>query len=476
MRGSPGPVVVLGGGPSGLAAAHELSAGGVQVVVLEGAPWVGGLSMTREYQGFRSDLGGHRWFTKTSWLHEWFVELMKGELVSVNRISRIRFGGRYIDYPIKLGNVLRSTGLLTSAHALASYAGYKLVLQFRQQPIENIEQAYITQFGSKLYEMFFKQYTEKVWGRKCTELSADWVGQRTKGLSAWQTIRDAVGKSGEKAETLIDSFLYPRLGYQRISERMKEDIEKRGGLVALNSKVTAVTISGDGVAVRYRGRNGSSHEVEGSHVISTIPLGDLADILTPRAPSTVLEAAKGLEFRSVVSAVILIDKEQVTRDTWLYIHESNVGFARIHEPRNWSEAMAPPGRTSLCTEWFCTYGDAVWKTSDEEIIERTIEHLSDDLELIERDEVIGGFTIRARHAYPVYTLDYAERVDAIKEYLETHADHISIAGRGGTFRYNNADHSIETGLLVAKNLLGEDHDVEAVNTEAEYHEANVVGS
>jgi protoporphyrinogen oxidase len=471
---------VLGAGPAGLAAAHELATRGVDVCVLERAPWVGGLSLTWEHEGFRFDLGGHRWFTKKDWLDRWFRELMEGELVEVHRISRICFEGRYFDYPVAVMNVLRNAGLATSVHAVLSYAVEQVRQRFRREPMENIEQAYIAQFGPKLYEMFFRRYTEKVWGRDCSRLSADWVTQRTRGLSIYETLKNAlvpqeVRRTGAKVESLVDSFLYPRLGYQRISERMKQDIEAAGGRVLLNADVKSLSIRAGEVVVRYRDREADvEREAVGCHAVSTIPLGKLVEIVEPGAPDDVLEAAKGLEFRSVITANIMLRKPQVTTDTWLYVHDEGVGFARIHEPRNWSEAMCPPGKTSICAEWFCTRGDAIWALADDEIVERTIGHLADDLGFIERDEVIGGFALRALHAYPVYSLDYAERVGSLKAHLSQYEAEISIAGRGGTFRYNNADHSIETGLLVAQNLLGEAHDVDQVNAEPDYHEEKAV--
>jgi protoporphyrinogen oxidase len=473
----PEHVVVLGAGPAGLAAAHELATRGVRVTVLERAPWVGGLSITWEQDGFRFDIGGHRWFTKKDWLNNWFLNLMEGELVTVFRTSRIYFGGKYIDYPVKIGNVFRTTGIVTSVHAVISYAIQQVKAFVSPSKVETIEQAYVAQFGQKLYEMFFKRYTEKVWGRDCTLLSADWVAQRTKGLSILQTIQNAIvpiktRPGAEKIETLVDTFVYPKYGYQRICERMKDDIEANGGAVVLESNVVGVNVLKEGgVVVRYRDRNDDAiHEIAAEHTISTIPLGRLVQIMDPPAPCAVIDAAKGLEFRSVVTTNIMLKKDQVTPDTWLYVHDDAIGFARIHEPRNWSEAMCPPGTTSICAEWFCTEGDDTWRMDDQELVDRTVGHLADDLGFIDRSEVIGGFALRARQAYPVYSLDYEGRVSAIKGQIQRYSDAISIAGRGGTFRYNNADHSIETGLLVAKQILGEDVDAEGVNTEQEYHE------
>jgi protoporphyrinogen oxidase len=471
----PQKVAVLGGGPAGLAAGHELAKGGVHVTVYERAPWVGGLSFTWEHEGFRFDLGGHRWFTKKDWLQNWFLELMEGELVTVDRISRIYFGGRYFDYPVKFGNVLREAGLFTCAHAFLSYVASAIRKRLFPEEIENIEQAYVDQFGPKLYEMFFRRYTEKVWGRPCTELSADWVAQRTKGMSVVETVRNAIAAPKQKVESLVDQFVYPRLGYQRISERMKDVIEGHGGDVRLESTVVGVDCVEDGVIVRAKDRDGNVSESRFDHIISTIPLGRLVQITTPKAPDCVLAAAKGLEFRSVITANIMLQREQVTPDTWLYVHDESIGFARIHEPKNWSPDMVPSAsQTSVVTEWFCSEGDEVWQLPDEDIVERTVKHLADDLGFIDRSEVIEGLILRARHAYPVYSLDYGERVGLIKGHLQTQAELLSIAGRGGTFRYNNADHSIETGILVGRNLLGGSYDVDAVNTEQEYHEERIV--
>ncbi|MDJ0849065.1 MAG: FAD-dependent oxidoreductase [Myxococcota bacterium] len=463
-------VVILGGGPAGLAAGRELALAGVDVTVLERAPWVGGLSMTAERNGFRFDLGGHRWFTKNEWLEAWFQELMQGELLRVERRSRIYFEGRFFDYPIRIPHVIRELGFATSARALAAYLWGQLRARAVSEPVENMEQAYLSQFGRVLYDMFFRRYSEKVWGRPCSELSADWVAQRTRGLSVWDAVRNAIAPRWSAERSLEKSFCYPRLGYQRISERLREDIESRGGRVLLEAEATDVSLGDTRVTVDWRDAEGRVHELECDHVISTVALGQLVHMVRPTPPSEVLDAAKGLEFRNLVTVNLLLDRSLVTPDTWLYVHDPAIGFARIHEPANWSPDMAPPGKTSLCAEWFCSLGDEIWRLSDEELVARTVGHLVDDLGFIRRSDVIEGFALRARRAYPVYGLDYRSRVDRLKTHLAHDAERISIAGRGGTFRYNNADHSIEMGILVARNLLGESHDVDRVNTEPEYLE------
>ena len=463
-------VVILGAGPGGLAAGHYLGSSGIRPLVLEKLSYVAGLCHTQVRDGFRFDIGGHRWFTKNEELNRWFLKLMEGELVRVHRISRIYFDGKYYHYPIRISNVLRNTGIISSARALASYAaaGFR---SFRDslEPI-NMEDAYVRQFGRKLYEMFFQQYSEKVWGRACTEISADWVQQRTRGLSVLSALRDAMVGSRASVESLIDEFWYPRLGYSRICDRMAEDIMNTGGRVCLNSNVLSVMHDGSTVlGVKYRAPDGQEKYVQAEAVISSIPLTVLIRNLQPAPPPEILEAARGLLFRDLITVNIMLDRPRVTSDTWLYIHDRDIPFARLHEPKNWSADMAPPGKTSLVAEIFCTIGDEMWSRSDEALCELTVHHLAESLKFIRRDEVIGAFAFRAPQAYPVYGLDYGQHLKKIKNYIAG-IRNLQIIGRGGTFRYNNSDHSIEMGLLAARNLLGGRHRIDAVNEEQEYLE------
>lgn len=464
-------VVVLGAGPGGLAAAHHLAARGIQPFILEKLNHVAGLCHTHVREGYRFDIGGHRWFTKNEELERWFLELMRGELVRVKRSSRIYFDRKYYNYPIRTLNVLRNAGLFTSGHAVASY----IAAQFSNAANGNatMETAYVQQFGRKLYEMFFQRYSEKVWGRPCTEISADWVEQRTKGLSILSALRSALG-SRTVSESLIGEFWYPRMGYSRICERMAEDIRSGGGEIRLNSSVISVVHDTEQVrGVNYLTPEGQSAYAAADAVISSIPLPWLARNLSPLPPQDVAEAAKKLKFRDLITINVMIDREQVTQDTWLYIHDRDIPFARIHEPKNWSSAMAPPGKTSLVVELFCSIGDEMWKRTDEEICELAVHHLVHSLRFIEKQEVIGTFALRVPHAYPIYGLDYQKNLDIIKQYVAG-VKHLQIIGRGGTFRYNNSDHSIEMGLLAAKNVLGEQHRIDKVNEAREYLEEKYV--
>jgi protoporphyrinogen oxidase len=357
-------VVILGAGPGGLAAGHHLARNSVQPVVLEKQNYVGGLCHTLVRDGFRFDIGGHRWFTKNEELNQWFKSLMGDEIILVKRISRIYFDAKYFSYPVQVKNVLQNAGLLTSAHAIASYATAQIKGLVSNGLPSNMEEAYVKQFGKKLYEMFFKCYSEKVWGQSCKMISADWVEQRTKGLSILKALQNAVG-SRKNVASLVEEFMYPRLGYNRISERMAEDMLQNGGRLLLNHKVLSVIHEQNKVqAVRCVGPEGEETSIPADAVISTIPLTLLAKNLTPPPPREIVQAASRLKFRDLITVNIMLNRERITEDTWLYIHDSRIPFARLHEPKNWSPDMVPPHNTSIVTEFFCNIGDEVWKKSD----------------------------------------------------------------------------------------------------------------
>jgi len=462
-------IAILGAGPGGLAAAHVLTESGIEVDVLEKNDHVGGLCVTYERGGFRFDLGGHRWFTKNEELHQWFLELMDGELIAVQRTSRIYFDRKFFSYPISATNVLKNAGVFTSAHALLSYFTWAVRDLVSKGEASNIEEAYCKQFGRKLFEMFFRRYTEKVWGRPCNELSADWVTQRTKGLSILTALRDALIKN-KNVVSLIDEFVYPRLGYQRICDRMAEDVENNGGRVHLDTPVQALTCHGPhDWTVDFATENGN-RSLKATDVVSTVPLSRLVQMITPACADEVTEAARSLRFRDLITVTVMVEKEQITSDTWLYVHDDDLLFARLHEPKNWSPDMVPgPEFSSVVCECFCSAGDEIWSMTDADIAERAVGDLADKLGFIHRDDVIDTCVIRTRCAYPVYDLDYRENVDKLYAFVHGHPG-LHVVGRGGTFRYNNADHSVEMGRLLGKRLLGEATDHISVNTEKEYHE------
>lgn len=466
----PGHVVILGAGPAGLAAGHELSMHGAKVTVLERNDYVGGLCRTVHYKGYKFDLGGHRWFTKNEDLNNWFRRLMGDEIVMVDRVSRIYYDGRYFFYPIQFADILKKTGPLTILHAGLAFLWSALRQAVSDAPPRNMREAYVAQFGTKLYDMFFRRYSEKVWGLPCEELSADWVSQRSKGLSIWTLVREALAGNKEQVTSLIDNFMYPRDGYVRIPERMAEDIRGRGNEVLVGAGVTRLTYHGpNDIEVFYR-KEGEELSLRANAVLSTLPLGLLVQMLTPASSQEVLDAARGLVFRDLITVNAIFRRKQVSPDTWLYVQDEDVLFGRLHEPKNWSRAMVPDDEhTSVVLECFCTRGDAIWQMSDEQIAQRCLRDLADKLKFVRDEEFEDAAVVRTTHAYPVYDLDYSRKLDLIKAHLGT-LEGLHIVGRGGTFRYNNADHSIEMGLLLGRKLLGYRVDHLAVNTEPEYQE------
>lgn len=469
MAARPRTVVILGAGPAGLAAGFALSRAGWSVQVFEQAEVVGGLARTVARDGFRFDIGGHRWFTKQDELNRFLIDLLDDELVMVDRISRVYFDGKYVDYPLRVGNVVSKIGTVTSARAVGDFVVSQAAQRLTKKPVVTMEDAYVAKFGRTLYELFFKRYSEKVWGELCSDLSGDWVDQRSRSLSLATAVRDAVKRSDGNVESLVERFMYPRLGFGRISERMAEQIERGGGAVHLNRRAVAVRHDGrtiSGVTVSDGSRETI---VEGDAFISSIPMTELARILRPAADDAVLAATRVLTYRDLITVHLMLDRPQVTGDTWLYIHDPNVTFARLHEPPNWSRALAPEGKTSLVLEFFCDAGDGIWERSDEELCAVAVRELAEKLHFIEPREVLGAFAVRSRDAYPRYSLGYREAVDTIKGHLHGFGN-LSIVGRGGIFRYNNTDHAIETGLLAARNILGEAVDVDSVNSAQEYLE------
>jgi protoporphyrinogen oxidase len=466
--------VIMGAGPGGLCSAYVLTKAGVAATVVEKAPFVGGLARTIRRMTpvgeFKFDIGGHRWFTKSDELNDLFREVIGDELLWVDRLSRIYFDGRYVDYPLKISNALSAIGPVTAARAMFDYLRSSLGQRLSPQPIISMEDAYVDQFGPTLYRLFFQRYSEKVWGLPCSQMSGDWVAQRSKGMSLVTAVKDAIVPSRGKVISLIDNFMYPRNGFGRLSERMADAIVAGGNAVRLGAGVERVHRSGERVTAITVGSNGAAERIEGDEFISSIPLSYLVQIMDPPAPVEVIRAATALTFRNIITVNLMLGRRQVSPDTWLYVHDRNILFGRLHEPKNWSPAMVPDDRyTSIVAEYFCSFGDPVWTMTDEALVAQTVRHLVEDLRFIEPEDVLGGFAVRAPRAYPSYVLGYEAPLAVLKEFVSSF-ENMQIIGRYGTFRYNNTDHSIETGLLAAKNVLGESHDLDRVNAEQEYHE------
>lgn len=450
MNGSKKDTIILGGGLSGLSSGYLLTKSGFNVSVYERDAAVGGLSKTVEKNGFRFDLGGHRFFTADAGVDSLVRELMGNELITVRRSSKIYLRGRFLDYPLKPVSALFGLGLLNTARALADYGWETARRTLRHREVVSLEDWVVGNFGRTLFNLYFKEYSEKVWGLDCGSISASWVAQRIKGLSLAKAVKNAFFKaSGKGLATLTDSFLYPSLGIGRLSDRLKEEIEK-GNEVFTDSGVASVNRTGftvNGISIQEHGR---MRMAAADEFISSIPVTKLIRILDPPPPATVLDAAEMLKFRDLVVVALIVDRPRVTDQTWIYIPEKKIPFGRIHEPTNWSPAMAPPGKSILVVEFFSFRGDEVWNMPDEMLTDISADHLA-RLGFINRSEVMDSVVVRVPKAYPLFEVGYQRHADILHDYLGRFRN-LHIAGRGGMFRYYNMDVAIRSGMEAAEKV------------------------
>lgn len=463
------PVVIIGAGPAGLTAAYELTKREVHPHVLEAASQVGGISRTEIYKGYRFDIGGHRFFTKVDVVNQLWQEVLGDEFIQVPRLSRIYYQNKFYDYPLSIYTTLLNLGMIESALILMSYlkAKVKGKLQPNIEP-ETFEEWVTDCFGGRLYRTFFKTYTEKVWGIPCNKIEAEWAAQRIKGLSLKKAVINAVFGSND-TKTLIKEFDYPIYGPGMMWERFQQKVNEKGGQVSLNTPVVSVKRDGYHITEIIAHQNGEEISIAADNFISSMPVTALVNRLDPLPPKEVLQAAKSLSYRDFLIVALIIDKAELFPDNWIYIHSPEVKVGRIQNFKNWSPAMVPDlSKTCLGLEYFCTKGDEIWELSDTELLDLATAEI-EKLGLAKASEVKDGTILRQPKAYPVYDRDYRRHLQVIQDYL-LQFDNLQTIGRNGMHRYNNQDHSMLTGVLAAKNVLGENHDLWNVNTERSYHE------
>ncbi len=443
--------IILGGGLAGLSSGYILTQAGLKATVYERDSVVGGLSKTIEKNGFRFDLGGHRFFTKDERVNLLVRNLMGSELHSVHRSSKIYLHNKYFDYPLKPLNAMFGLGIPTTMRILIDYAVGTVKNRFRKKDILSLEDWVVSHFGRTMFNIYFKEYSEKVWGMDCSDISAAWVAQRIKGLSLAKAVKNAFFKfSGRDLATLTDRFDYPSLGIGRLSDRLKEEIEK-SNTVFTNARVERINHSQrmiDSISVRSQDR---LITVPANEFISSIPITALVRMLSPAAPAPVYEAAARLKFRDLVIVAIMVDRERVTDQTWIYIPERKIPFGRIHEPTNWSPAMAPPGKTLLVIEYFSFKGDAIWNMQDQKLADLTVENLV-LLKYLGQQDVFDSMVVRVPKAYPLFEIGYREYGEIVQEYLQ-HFGNLHIAGRSGMFRYYNMDVAMRSGIETAEKVI-----------------------
>jgi len=468
-------VVVIGAGPAGLTAAYALTEAGHTSTIFEADDIVGGISRTVERDGWRFDIGGHRFFTKVKPVDDlWFEILGADEFLSRSRMSRIFYRGKLYDYPLVPMNALRNLGPVESVRCVLSYAWARVKPPKNRRTLEGF---IVARFGRRLYRHFFETYTRKVWGVSPSELSSDWGAQRIKNVSLFRAGVDAITpkwlksrrSKAQQVTSLIEEFNYPKYGPGQMWEKAAEIVTGRGSTLLLEAPVVAVHHSEGRARSVTALVAGEERTLECTDVISSMPFGALIEAMDPPAPEKVLRSARALTHRDFVTVALVVPEEFSFPDNWIYIHDPGVEVGRIQNFGSWSPYLVKHGRTCLGLEFFVDEGDATWNKPDEDLISQATRELS-QLGLVESGKVEAGYVVRIPKAYPVYDDGYQANVDVLRGWISQNAPNVHPVGRNGMHKYNNQDHSMLTAMLSVENILGAHHDVWAVNVEAEYHE------
>ncbi len=477
-------VAIIGAGPAGLTAAYQLVKAGKTVAIIEQDPvYVGGISRTVEHEGYRFDIGGHRFFSKSQAVVDLWNEILPDDFIQRPRMSRIYYEGKFYSYPLRAFEALGNLGILRSTACMASYLWRRA---FPIREVKSFEDWTTNQFGNKLYSIFFKTYTEKVWGMPCNEMSADWAAQRIKGLSLMGAVVDGFKRSlgfnkrpndGQAVKTLLETFRYPRLGAGMMWDAARDKIIASGnGVVFMGHSLDRLASDGKGGWSLTAQGPGGLLQIRAADTISSVPMRELAKRLHP-LPTSTLQASK-LRYRDFLTVALMIDSEDLFPDNWIYIHDSKVKVGRVQNFRSWSPEMVPdPKVACVGLEYFCFEGDGLWSAPDAELVELAKREM-EILDLVDPAKVIGGAVVRQEKAYPVYDEDYAENVAAMRHELEERFPTLHLVGRNGMHRYNNQDHAMMTAMLTAENILAGKrvYDTWCVNEDAEYHEAGEEGA
>ena len=462
--------VIIGAGPAGLTAAYQLHKHGVSSTVLEADSVVGGISRTAERDGWRFDIGGHRFFTKVKPVEElWHEILPQEDFLLRPRKSRIYYDGKYYDYPLKAMNALRNLGPIEAVRCVSSYAWSRVRPPKDQQ---NYEGWLVARFGWRLYRTFFKTYTEKVWGMKVADMPADWAAQRIKNLSLMNAITNSLMPKRNQKEitSLIEEFQYPKFGPGMMWERCRDLVVADGSTVTMSARVTKVRhVNGKATAVVAEHADGTHEEHVCTHVVSSMPIPLLLKAMDPPPPADVLAAADGLKFRDFLTVALVVPEANGFPDQWIYIHDPDVEVGRIQNFGSWSPYLVKDGRTCLGLEYFVNEGDRLWSSRDEDLVAQGTRELA-ALGLVQPEHVETGYVVRMPKAYPIYDNDYKRNVEILRGWLAANTPNVFPVGRNGMHKYNNQDHSMYTAMLSVENMLGANHDIWSVNVEEEYHE------
>jgi protoporphyrinogen oxidase len=466
---NPTNVVIIGAGPAGLTAAYELGRRGETAIVLEADTVVGGISRTVERDGWRFDIGGHRFFTKVKAVENFWHEVLPDEDFLLRpRMSRIYYNGKFFDYPLRAVNALRGLGIREALLCVLSYVWARIHPPKDQTTFEGWT---ASRFGYRLYRIFFKTYTEKVWGVPADEIQADWAAQRIKNLSLVSAVINAIlpRRNQKDITSLIEEFEYPKHGPGMMWERVTELVEAQGTKVVMGAPVTTIHHEGGRAVAVSAGTAGSTSRFDASHVISSMPITALLRSMDPPPPPEVLAAADGLSYRDFLTIALVVPEENGFPDNWIYVHAPDVRLGRIQNFGSWSPYMVKEGRTCLGLEYFVFEGDDLWTSADEDLVELGKRELA-KLGLVDPSKVEAGYVVRMPKAYPMYDGTYKANVQVLRDWLAEHTPNVFPVGRNGMHKYNNQDHSMYTAMLSVENIFGAHHEIWSVNVEAEYHE------
>jgi hypothetical protein len=461
-------IAIIGAGPAGLTAAYVLSKNNIEVHVYEASNSVGGMCKTIKIWGQNVDLGPHRFFSNDTRVNSLWIEIIKKEYCIINRLTRIYYNKKFFFYPLKFFNVLFNLGLIKSTLCFFSFLYSKL---FPPKKINNFENWITAKFGKVLFNIFFKSYSEKLWGLKCNKIHSDFAKQRIKKLTLFEAIKSSLySKNNENHKTLVDEFAYPRNGTGMVYELMKKKIIKNGGKFFFNNKITKIKNIDDKKKISIIDKKGRLRKYD--HMISTMPINYL--IKNINAPKKIINISNSLKFRNTILVYLLLKNKNPFPDQWIYVHSSNIRTGRITNFKNWSKEINKNKKnTIICMEYWCNEDDNTWKLSDSDLINLAKNDVKNS-ELLAGDKILEGRVIKIPKCYPIYKTNYKGKIKKISEYLKTKKN-ISVIGRYGSFKYNNQDHSILMGLLAADNLINRSkNDLWNLNSDYEYQEKSSI--
>ncbi|MBI5728504.1 MAG: NAD(P)/FAD-dependent oxidoreductase [Candidatus Magasanikbacteria bacterium] len=472
MPNEPGPVIIIGAGPAGITAAYELRKKNIPFVIIEKEPdVVGGIARTVRYKEWRFDIGGHRFFSKSERVMAFWQEILGVDFLKRPRLSRIFFQGKFWQYPIRPFEVLRQLGWQQSTRAIASYLRAQL---FPRRPEISFRDYIVNRFGEHLYRLFFKTYTEKVWGLPCEEIQAEWAAQRIKGVTLRSAVLNAIAPKRGGVKSFIEEFYYPRLGPGMMwKTALARALENGGGQIFFNSSPTRIIHQKNSIiAVEINDASrGKILTLTGRAVISSMPISQAVKLFDPTLDASAIAAGQKLRYRDFILVALILNRESTFADNWVYVHDPTVRVGRIQNFINWSPDMVQkPGTTCLGLEYFVNEGDQLWTLTDAALIALASTELA-RIGFARPEEIMDGCVVRVEKTYPVYDEKYAAALETIRRALTPFRNFYSV-GRNGLHRYNNQDHSMLTAMYAVENIGGATHDIWQVNAERVYHETH----